>query len=79
MGVKEASQRLILESTINPGLQPPYLSFVICSIGKLIMIWLVRSGPGVSCYNSELFPHPFIPLSTVPKFLKEQGRALGLS
>lgn len=71
-----ANQRLILESTTNPQLQPPYLICLIGTMGRLTVTWLARSGPRASCYNSELFPHPFIPLSTVPQFLVEGDRAL---
>lgn len=39
MGVKEASQRLMLKSTTNPGLQPPGLSCLICTMGKLVVTW----------------------------------------
>lgn len=76
MGVKETSPKLSPESTMNPGRQPLYLSCLICTMGRLVMTWLDRSGPGAGCCHSEQFLYPVIPLSTVPQFLMEQDGTL---
>lgn len=38
---------------------------------------LERGRPGTHCYNSELLPHPSVPLPALPQFLMEEDRALG--